>query len=342
MSYGKSISLRQLEILNGIVVGGSIRKAARLLDISQPTVSGQLAKLEANLGAELINRDRQRSTLLTQAGDHWARIARQVLHEIEDGCERHERLFGGNDYALTFATIPPHLGRIVGLASRLARDRPSVSEFSVKWALSSPDVHELLEVRKANIALMALADPEGKLPGYKTRVLYDDRMIWAVPRAVDEAQARRALSGEIDNAAPDLPGALTNRVVVELPHYWRDKSDAWYSTHLPAAKPYFWSDLHRSALEMVSEGLATCHISTTLLMNLSPRLHETVRFFETGITAQRMGLVMPKQMASNPTLLDFFDRLAEGIEAHYQGPAAAAERAVTPRQAAARRDTDDG
>lgn len=318
MPYANSITLRQLEVLNGIIAGGSIRQGANILGVSQPTVSHQLAKLEEVLGMELINRDRQRSELLTRAGGHWARIARKVLHDIELGFEQHAQLFDGNNYKIAFATIPSHRGRIVGIASRIAREEPVISEFSLRWAPSSETVRELLEVRKANVALLALTEPDGNMPGYTTRVLYEDRIIWAVPTSVSDDLAQSVLAGEAEASGRAMPQALLNRVVVEVPHLWRQKSEEWFAAKLPTATPFFGSDLHHNAAEIVAEGLATCHVSTTLFENLPPRVLDCVRFYDTGIVAQRMGLAMPQQMATNKKLLAFFEKLASGIQHHYR------------------------
>src|SRR5690554_3280226 len=46
----QDITLKQLEIFNAVVVAGSITKASRRIDLSQPSISQQLAKFEARLG----------------------------------------------------------------------------------------------------------------------------------------------------------------------------------------------------------------------------------------------------------------------------------------------------
>ncbi|WP_236045427.1 MULTISPECIES: helix-turn-helix domain-containing protein [Pseudooceanicola] len=85
MPYSKAITVRQMEVLNAVAAAGSMRQAAKLLGVSQPTISAQLAKLEEAVGAELVHRDRQRLDVLTAAGELWARTARAVLFELEGG-----------------------------------------------------------------------------------------------------------------------------------------------------------------------------------------------------------------------------------------------------------------
>lgn len=65
-----NITFRYLELLNAVVVAGSISKATRLTGLSQPTISQQLAKFEEELGTQLIYRRRGQNVELTPAGDH--------------------------------------------------------------------------------------------------------------------------------------------------------------------------------------------------------------------------------------------------------------------------------
>lgn len=58
---------------------GSFTAAARLLDISQPTVSHHVAEIERLLGAELFSRARE-GVRLTEAGTLFLGYARQILH----------------------------------------------------------------------------------------------------------------------------------------------------------------------------------------------------------------------------------------------------------------------
>ncbi|MBM3613511.1 MAG: LysR family transcriptional regulator, partial [Alphaproteobacteria bacterium] len=62
------VSLKQLEILHAVAVAGSISRAMRRLEMSQPNISQQLAKMEEALGTQLLLRGRSLRTELTPAG----------------------------------------------------------------------------------------------------------------------------------------------------------------------------------------------------------------------------------------------------------------------------------
>ncbi|WP_236045120.1 MULTISPECIES: LysR family transcriptional regulator [Pseudooceanicola] len=304
-----------MEVLNAITAAGSMRQAAKLLGVSQPTVSAQLAKLEEAVGAELVHRDRQRLDVLTAAGELWARTARAVLSDLEAGTHRHRELFGQHRYRIRFATMPSHSGRVLGYAAAEARADPTISEFSVSWAPSSSMLMEYLEIRKANMALMAMTSALSEMPAFRSEVLYEDRILWAVPKSVDPALVRGIIdAGTLPTV---LPSALSNRVVVDVPHEWRATSDIWFAAHLPGAVPFYVSDLHLGAAEIVAAGLGTCHVSITLHSNLSERIRSQVNFYDIGRTAQQMVLATPRHLMTVPSYADYFSRLTEVLRAHY-------------------------
>ena len=51
-----SLKLRQLEIFQALMQGGTTKNAARLLLVSQPTVSNMIKQFEDQLGFKLFNR----------------------------------------------------------------------------------------------------------------------------------------------------------------------------------------------------------------------------------------------------------------------------------------------
>jgi LysR family hydrogen peroxide-inducible transcriptional activator len=77
------MNLRDLEYLVALEEEKHFRKAAERCFVSQPTLSGQLRKLEDELGVILIERT-SRKVLFTPAGDAMARQARKVLKEARE------------------------------------------------------------------------------------------------------------------------------------------------------------------------------------------------------------------------------------------------------------------
>jgi len=75
-------SLRQIEYFLAVAEHGSIRRAADRLNVSQPTLTAQLARLEALLGIELFERTRTGARLSTP-GRYLFPSAQRLMEEFE-------------------------------------------------------------------------------------------------------------------------------------------------------------------------------------------------------------------------------------------------------------------
>ena len=76
-------SFRQLQYIVAVADTGKFRDAARMVNVSQPSISAQIAEMEADLGVTLIERSRQRS-VLTPAGEELVRRARIILRDLNE------------------------------------------------------------------------------------------------------------------------------------------------------------------------------------------------------------------------------------------------------------------
>lgn len=76
------MNLRDLEYLIAIDELKHFRKAAQKCCVSQPTLSGQLKKLEDSLGVQLVERS-QRTVILTEIGHEVVKRARVIHSEIQ-------------------------------------------------------------------------------------------------------------------------------------------------------------------------------------------------------------------------------------------------------------------
>lgn len=108
------MTLHQFEIVHALAKTRSFTKAAQLLHISQPTVSGHIADLEQELGAKLFDR-RRGSVTMTEAGrllhDYATRItsavsgARRTIAEV-NGLQRGSLVLGASTTPGTYV-LPP-------------------------------------------------------------------------------------------------------------------------------------------------------------------------------------------------------------------------------------------
>jgi len=77
-------SLRQLEYFVATAEQCSVASAARMLNVSQPTVSKALANLESQFSTQLFIRHHAKGVSLTQAGEHLLVDARSLLRYAGD------------------------------------------------------------------------------------------------------------------------------------------------------------------------------------------------------------------------------------------------------------------
>ncbi len=78
---GAAMNLRELEYLLAVAEERHFHRAAERCFVSQPTLSGQLKKLEQELGVQLIERN-HRQVCMTAAGEAVLQHARTVLAEV--------------------------------------------------------------------------------------------------------------------------------------------------------------------------------------------------------------------------------------------------------------------
>ncbi len=309
------ITLKQLEILHGIVVAGSMGAAAKLLGIAQPTLSQQLAKLEESLGTRLIIRDRGPKPTLTAAGEHWFRTAGQVLDDMQQAIQVHGATFGELQLVMQFGTTPSLRGRFVEMVARTAVETEAFSRFEFTWAANSDDVAELINLRRINCAIVAassVADNPGQLD---VEPLCRDGIIWAVPAEVPDEIIAHAISEP--RPGTDSHPALSRYVSITSAVSWEPRSRDWYRRTLPGALPYFACVAHHPAIDIVAAGLATCHVPVSLLPNLPDPVRNRIKFFDLGLHARDIVLAMPRHLLSLKPFADFRQRVAAEVRAVY-------------------------
>lgn len=76
-------TLRQMQYLIAVAETGRYGEAAKRVNVSQPSLSAQIADMETELGAPLLERGRQ-GARLTPVGEEIVRRARLILRDVED------------------------------------------------------------------------------------------------------------------------------------------------------------------------------------------------------------------------------------------------------------------
>jgi len=105
------IKLRDLQYLDAIAQFKHFGRAAESCFVSQPTLSGQLMKLEQQLGLQLVERQ-TRNVMLTPIGEQLVTEARQVLraaNEFEESAKALLDPLAGDLHVGLIPTLAPYL-----------------------------------------------------------------------------------------------------------------------------------------------------------------------------------------------------------------------------------------
>ena len=187
------MELRQLRTFVAVAELRHFARAASLCNLSQPAVSHQIALLEEELGAKLLNRAARRVSL-TVAGEVFLEEARRILGAVDRAHERMEEVARGAVGRIRLGATPTP-GLYV-LPPLLAKYRGEHQAYDLRFEIGP--IHEIAERVARNdldMALVAGALPSGEL---KTRsVSQDELVIIALPNA-PLARARMLKPSQLD------------------------------------------------------------------------------------------------------------------------------------------------
>lgn len=175
-------TLRQLEYIVAVAETGQVGLAAAQLNVSQPSLSAQLAEVEADLGVVLFQRGRA-GAKITPAGEEVVRRARQILHELQDlrAAARGGGIFQGRLRLGVLPSIGPYL--LPGVVQRLHREHPSF-----RLIVREESTRDLNEGLRSGRLDMIISTPEDH-PGARKAHLFTEKL-WAA-MALDHPMAQR-------------------------------------------------------------------------------------------------------------------------------------------------------
>ena len=120
------MKLQHFRQVVAIAEQGSIRAAARWLDVGQPTLTRDLAELERELGGALFER-RARGVVATELGRAFVRRAASILQEVRRAREEVEQLRGATTGTVTVGfSIAAHIALVPGILQRFQKRYPQV------------------------------------------------------------------------------------------------------------------------------------------------------------------------------------------------------------------------
>src|ERR671938_1695026 len=149
------MELRQLRTFVAVAELRHFAKAASLCNLSQPAVSHQIALLEQELGAKLLNRAARRVSL-TVAGEVLLEEARRILGAVDRAHERMQEVARGAVGRIRLgATATPGLYLLPPL---LATYRSAHRNYDLRFEIAAP--HTIADrVTRNDLDMAILAGP---------------------------------------------------------------------------------------------------------------------------------------------------------------------------------------
>jgi DNA-binding transcriptional LysR family regulator len=167
------LDVTRLRVIDALARSGSVTAAAKELHYTQPTVSHHLARLEAETGAQLLQRA-GRGVRLTPAGQLLASRAAEILGRIDAAdaeLSAHVGLSAGRVRVASFSSV---IGSLIPRAvAALTAEHPGL-----RIGLTDtepPEALELLRTGKIDVAIIfRYDDTEPEPPDVRLHPLLDD------------------------------------------------------------------------------------------------------------------------------------------------------------------------
>src|SRR5215471_7045966 len=127
----RRLKLRDLDILMAVIDSGSMGKAAKRLNISQPAISKAIAELEGALGVRLVDRGR-RGIMPTPYGLALKKRSVAIFNDLRQGVQDIEFLSDPTTGEIRIGSTDPVSVAIVSpCIDRLSRKYPRMSFYVV-------------------------------------------------------------------------------------------------------------------------------------------------------------------------------------------------------------------
>jgi DNA-binding transcriptional LysR family regulator len=147
------VDIEQLRAFERIVREGSFSRAARSMDLTQPTISARISGLERTVGGPLFVRSGRRLTL-TPRGEQFLPYVRRALAVLAEGVEVAAEADSGERGRVTLGVVQSlSLGFLTDAVGRFCARRPRAELFI--RAAQSNQVVEMLNDGLVRLGLMA-------------------------------------------------------------------------------------------------------------------------------------------------------------------------------------------
>ena len=180
------MDLRRFRSFVAVAEELSFRRAAERLHLSQPPLSRQIQALEEELGVRLLDRDRRKQVVLTDAGHTFLADARLTLATADAAAERAQEAVRGVRGRLNIANIASLSAKVLPrLLSEFRRQSPDVEVSVVEMTRGE----QLAALRDGRIHLGIYPDLGASLDRrFQSQPLFSCPMVVVLPADHDLAK----------------------------------------------------------------------------------------------------------------------------------------------------------
>ena len=231
-SETRLMDLRQLRSFVAVAEELSFRRAAERLHLSQPPLSRQIQALEEELGVRLLDRDRRKQVVLTDAGHTFLADARLTLATADAAAARAQEAARGVRGRLNIANIASLSAKVLPrMLSEFRRQSPDVEVSVVEMTRGE----QLAALRDGRIHLGIYPDLGASLDRrFQSQPLFSCPMVVVLPADHDLA---KDVTTEIDVKA--LVGmTLVTPSPKDSPGYFERLNQLCAFAHFTPATPF--------------------------------------------------------------------------------------------------------
>lgn len=284
---GSEVSIRRLQAFWAVAHSGSMTRAAKMMGVTQPSLSQQLSAFETAIGGQLFNR-LAGGLELTELGSAILARAEQVLRsvqELEDilpsagaGPRRSLRIAGAGSVMRTL--LPEAIRRLPMALDTL--------DFDLHEGAPG-EVLETLYARRANLGLVAAGSlPEAAL-SFRQVALASDPYVLAVPAGLDLDAA---------DSLRDLPQAAQTVLNASLQFVFGTQHarriQDWYDRVLPDNRALARVRSFETMIEMTRAGLGVSIVPALTFAEGGMGM-AGLRLYHTGLEPRRIVALFPSQ-----------------------------------------------
>src|SRR5712675_171636 len=199
---GRRLKLHDLHVLMAVVQVGSMRKAAALLNTTQPAISRSIAELEHAVGVRLLDRNRQ-GVAPTEYGRALLDCGVAVFDELRQGMKKIELLIDPTVGDIRVGANEVIIGGLLPTVfSRLRRQYAGIAMHVMPLATVSQQYRELRE-RKIDLFLGRI--PDSIDDDVAAEILFEDRILVVAGSQSRWARRRRIKLAELADEPWSMP-----------------------------------------------------------------------------------------------------------------------------------------